>query len=144
LSHKILAYSFFYVKGAPAKPGKKYGNKASITYEIKNRLPDKNGNTYPTREKCYIIVSKTANSNQELTNLVLKKVILPGMGMKSDGTSDEKIGLLWDEFRAHSSAVVKEYYQLLPFFHPEIIPGGLTPVAQPLDKVINKVFKAYF
>ena len=64
--------------------------------------------------------------------------------MKSDGTSDEKIGLLWDEFRAHSSAVVKEYCQSLPFFHPEIIPGGLTPVAQPLDKVINKVFKAYF
>ena len=63
------------------------------------------------------------------------------MGMKSDGTSDEKIGLLWDEFRAHSSAVVKEYCQSLPFFHPEIIPGGLTPVAQPLDKVINKALR---
>jgi len=24
------------------------------------------------------------------------------------------------------------------------MPGGLTPVAQPFDKVINKVFKAYF
>ena len=65
----------------------------------------------------------------------------PGMGMKSDGTSDEKIGLLWDEFRAQSSAVVKEYCQSLLFFYPKIIPGGLTPVAQPLDTVINKVFK---
>ena len=30
------------------------------------------------------------------------------------------------------------------FFYPVIIPGGLTPVAQPLDKVINKVFKGHF
>ena len=64
--------------------------------------------------------------------------------MKPDGTLDEKIVLLWDEFRVHSLAVVKEYCQSLPFFHPKIIPGGLTHAAQPLDKVINKVFKAYF
>ena len=32
----------------------------------------------------------------------------------------------------------------LTFFCPEIIPGGLTPAAQPLDKVINKVFKGHF
>lgn len=89
-------------------------------------------------------MTKTANSNQEWTNLILKKVILPGMGMKEDGTSTEKIGLLWDEFRGHSAAIVKEFCTSLPFFSPEIIPGGLTPVAQPLDKVINKVFKAYF
>jgi len=32
----------------------------------------------------------------------------------------------------------------MSFFSPAIIPGGLTPVAQPLNNVINKVFKAYF
>ena len=49
-----------------------------------------------------------------------------------------------DEFRGHSAAIVKEFCKSMSFFYPEIIPGGLTPVAQPLDKVINKVFKAYF
>ena len=50
------------------------------------------------------------------TNLILKKVILPGMGMETTtGTSLEKIGLICDEFRVHSAAVVKEYCTLLPF-----------------------------
>ena len=92
------------------------------------RKPDVNGNPYPTREECYIIVSKTANSNEHLTNLILKKVILPGMGMEKDGTSEHQIGVLWDEFRGHLSKLVKEF----------------CIVAQSLDKVINKVFKAYF
>ena len=106
---------------------------------------DKQGNNYPAREDCYITVTKTANSNQEWTNLILKKVILPGMGMNAmSQISHEQIGVLWDEFRGHSSAVVKEYCTSLPFLKPVIIPGGLTPVAQPLDKVINKVFKGHF
>ena len=41
---------------------KKCGNKALITYEIRNRLPDKNGNPYPTWDQCYIICTKTAAS----------------------------------------------------------------------------------
>jgi len=62
----------------------------------------------------------------------------------STETSLEKIGILWDEFRGHFAEIVKKYCLSLPFFHPEIIPGGLTPAAQPLDKVINKVFKGHF
>ena len=137
------ACSFNWYQGATAKPGKTCGSVASITYEMRHRKPDKEGNPYPTLEQCYITVTKTANSNQEWTNLILKKVILPGMGMKEDGTSTKKIGLLWDEFRGHSAAIVKEFCKSMSFFSPEIIPGGLTPVAQPLNKVINKVFKAY-
>ena len=38
----------------------------------------------------------------------------------------------------------KKYCLSLTFLCPEIIPGGLTPAAQPLDKVINKVFKGHF
>ena len=64
--------------------------------------------------------------------------------MEEDGTSKHQIGVIWDEFKGHSSKVVKAYCNSLPFLQPEIIPGGLTPVAQPLDKVINKVFKAFF
>jgi len=105
---------------------------------------DKEGDPYPIREQCSITVTKTANSNQEWTNLILKRVILPGMRVEEDGTSPEKTGLLWDEFRRHSAAIVKDFCNSRPFFFPEIIPGGLTPVAQPLDKAINKVFKAHF
>jgi hypothetical protein len=39
---------------------------------------------------------------------------------------------------------VKDFCQSLDFLGVDIIPGGLTPEAQPLDKVINKVFKVYF
>ena len=85
------------------------------------RKPDVNGNPYPTREECYITVSKTANSNEHLTNLILKKVILPVMGMENDGTSEQQIGLLWDEFRGPLSKVVNERCTSLPFLTPDII-----------------------
>ena len=89
-----LTYDYLFIwdaPGAPAKPGKKCGNKASITYEIRNRLPDKNGNPYPTLNQCYITCTKTANSNQEHTILILKKVILAELGMDaSTETSLEK------------------------------------------------------
>ena len=74
------------------------------------RLPDKDGNPYPTREQCYITCTKTANSNQEWTNLILKKVILPELGMDmTTETSPEKIGLIWDAFWGHSAAIMKEH-----------------------------------
>jgi hypothetical protein len=134
-----------YKQAATAKDGKKCGNTKSVTYEMKNRLPDTEGNPYPTRAQCYLTCNKTANSNTELTKVILKKVILPEMGMDMVAkTSPEKLGVLWDDFRGHSAAEVKEYCQSIPFLYPEIIPGGLTPVAQPLDKVINKVFKGHF
>ena len=82
-----------------------------------HRLPDKDGNPYPTRDQCYITCTKTTNSNQEWTNLILKKVILPELGMDMTmETSPEQIGLIWDEFRGHSAAIVKEYFLSLSFF----------------------------
>ena len=122
----------------------KCGNKASVTYEIKNRLPNKLGNHYPPRDKIYMVVSKTANSNQDLSKVILKKVILPGVGMDMDGNCDHQAGLLWDQFKSHLAPVVKEYCKQLEFLKVIISPGGLTPVGQPLDKAINKVFKSHF
>ena len=71
-------------------------------YEIRNRLPDNNGNPYPTREEFYINVSETANSNHEYKKLIVKKFILTALGVSSDGTCDHIVGLLWGGFKAHS------------------------------------------
>mgnify|MGYP003899775703 CR=1 FL=1 len=75
----------------------------------------------------------------------MKKIVSPAAGYnKETGQCDNKAGLLWDDFKSHSCKEVKDFCQSLDFLGVDIIPGGLTPEAQPLDKVINKVFKGYF
>ncbi len=76
----------FELIGAPAKKGTKCGHSKTVTYEIKHRSNDKYGTPYPPRDKCYITVSKTANSNSELTVLYLKKVLLPFLGVQDEVT----------------------------------------------------------
>ena len=55
-------------------------------------------------------------------------------------TADQRALLVWDSFRGHLTDGVKE---LLARRNVDIavIPGGLTPVLQPLDKCVNKPFK---
>ena len=55
-------------------------------------------------------------------------------------TADQKALLVWDSFRGHLTEAVKD---LLARRNVDVavIPGGLTPVLQPLDKCINKPFK---
>ena len=105
-----LTIHFQSFEGAPAQKGKKCGNTASITYEIKNALPDKNGNEYPSRDKCYIVVSRSANSCAELTVVHLKKVIFPHAGVNRDADEfPKRIGVLCDDFKGHSAAECKEF-----------------------------------
>ena len=56
-------------------------------------------------------------------------------------TPERRALLVWDSFRAHLTDGVKD---LLSRRNVDVavIPGGLTPVLQPLDKCINKPFKA--
>ena len=58
-----------------------------------------------------------------------------------DETPEHRGLLVWDSFRAHLTDGVKD---LLDRRNVDVavIPGGLTPVLQPLDKCINKPFKA--
>ena len=72
--------------------------------------------------------------------MILKKVILPVIGMSKDGTNDQRIAVLWDAFKAHSCPSVKEYCQSCDFLDPGIIIAGLTIKAQLLDRVVNKFF----
>ena len=48
--------------------------------------------------------------------------------------------LVWDSFRAHLTDDVKAALKQQKI-DVAVIPGGLTPVLQPLDKCLNKLFK---
>ena len=66
-------------KAATAPPGKAHGQKGTVTYEICHDLPDKWGNHYPQKERCYITVTPTANSNGDLTIDFVNKVFFPAV-----------------------------------------------------------------
>ena len=53
---------------------------------------------------------------------------------------NERSLLVWDSFRAHLTESVEADLQRRKF-NVAVIPGGLTPVLQPLDKCLNKPFK---
>ena len=53
---------------------------------------------------------------------------------------NERSLLVWDSFRAHLTESVKADLRRRNF-NVAVIPGGLTPVLQPLDKCLNKPFK---
>ncbi len=55
-------------------------------------------------------------------------------------SADERSLLVWDSFRAHLTDSVKADLQRRRV-DVAVIPGGLTPVLQPLDKCLNKPFK---
>ena len=53
---------------------------------------------------------------------------------------NEQLLLVWDSFRAHLTGEVKADLKRRKI-DVAVIPGGLTPVLQPLDKCLNKPFK---
>ena len=56
-------------------------------------------------------------------------------------TPERRALLEWDSFRSHLTDAVKDLLSRRNVDVP-VIPGGLTPVLQSLDKCINKPFKA--
>ncbi len=50
-------------KGTPALEAKPCGDKNTITHAIHHKMADMWGNYFPSKDKCYITVSKTANSS---------------------------------------------------------------------------------
>ena len=133
--------------GSPAPAGSKCGGANTITYEIKNRLPDKNGLHYPPRDQVYMTCSKTANSNADLTVLYEKKVLFPTAGVTDIDNFEHRIGALCGDFKGHSAAECKSFNlgteERKKMLRWEVMKGGITPVGQPLDKVVNRVFKGF-
>jgi len=71
--------------------------------------------------------------------------MLPYLGITEDGTCDHQSAILLDDFRGNSDKRVKEKTCAMKNFLAWLImAGGITPKAQPLDVLINKVFKGYF
>ena len=56
------------------------------------------------------------------------------------GSRNEQSLLVWDSFRAHLTDEVKADLNWRKI-DVAVIPGGLTPVLQPLDRCLKKPFK---
>ena len=141
----ITSVSLTLKKSSPAPQDKKCGNNASVTDEIREPKPDKDGNPYPKRNQCYNTIAKTENYNKIFTKLILKKVILPRAGADVNvGGGDYQVFLMWGDFKGHLCPKVKSFFLYQDNLDVDISTGGLTPVDQPLEKVINNLFKAVF
>ena len=112
-------------------------------YEIHHNLKDKWVNEYPSTEECYITVSSTANSSDDHTLEYLKKVFSPEVDVE-DGTLKEPVGLVLDAFRGHFDKKIKAHNANHPLLKWLMMDGDITPKSQPLDVLINKVFKEFF
>ena len=99
---KLIPFIIF--KGLPPN-GRRENRSNTVAYELKHRLPDSAGNTYPPADKIYLTCNETATSNWMLTNEILEGVILPKLGV-FDG---DKCAILVDDFKGHSHKNVKEY-----------------------------------
>lgn len=131
-------------KGSPAPKGKTCGGSNTITYAIEHNLPDQWGNHFPSPDDVYITVTKTANSSGTKTIDYLDKVFFPAMGAE-DRELKEPAGLLLDAFRGHFAEEVKEVTEpMKDMLSWLLMDGGITPKAQPLDVLINKVFKGLY
>lgn len=142
---------FMIFKGA-SMPASGRPRRNSVLYELTERLPDNFGNDYPPESKVVLTCSPTANSNQELTVVILQKVIFPNIGI----LEGKRGGVLVDDFKGHSTDLVKGYttsfmssndadvgeqYPLCAF---EIMAGGITPKSQPIDAITGKIFKGFY
>ena len=58
-----------------------------------------------------------------------------------DGTLKEPVGLVIDAFQGHFDKKVKAHNVNHPLIKWLVMDGGITPKAQPLDVLINKIFK---
>lgn len=119
------------------EPGKKMSGakSGSVWYEIFHRRTDDLGNSYPPPGKAVIITTSTATANELCVKHYLKTIWKYREGA---AVQQPPSVLVWDSFTAHGTDGVKKLAEELnTTLHR--IDGGLTPVLQPLDKVVNKV-----
>lgn len=122
----------------PQEKGKKTrkgaAGKGTVWYEIVHRLPDAQGNEYPARGAVHIITSLSATSDVHCTSYFLASI----WKFRRGGGVQPPSVLVWDAFTAHGTAAA---HQLAAACNTstQVIDGGLTPVLQPMDRIVNRV-----
>ena len=93
----------------PAPEGNKCGTSKSVTSEIMDWRDDNNGTPYRPKGLIYMTVSRTANSNKELTHVYLKNIIFPAFGVTDNEAVNfhHYLGIMCDEFKGHIAEPVK-------------------------------------
>ena len=106
---------------------------------------DKWGNPYPDRSKLYITTSKSGSSSGDLTLDYLEKVFFPEARAVNGNLVDES-GLVLDAFTGHFDNKFKAVTEPNDKLSWIMMDGGITitPKAQPLDVLINKVWKGLY
>jgi hypothetical protein len=103
------------------------------------------GNKYSSEQNCVIAISSTATSRAELTSDIANRKWFPALDINEDRKSDLVSVNVVDDFRGHHAALVKKKtVRMKNIFKFEIMAGGITQKAQPLDLLVNKVFVGYF
>ena len=93
---------FIIFKAKPADGIREYRSN-NVAYELRNRLLDNEGNTYPSEEEVFLTCNDTANSSAVFTQLILEHVLFPELSVMQGKRS----GLLVDDFKGHSHQLVK-------------------------------------
>lgn len=106
--------------------------KGTIWNEIFRRLPDAEGVHYPSKRAALIITSPSAMSCEKCTNYFINFI-----WRWRKGANRPPSILVWDSFSAHGTDSVKQNVETTNT-QTHVIDGGLTPVLQPMDKLINK------
>ena len=74
---------------------------------------------------------------------ISRSSFFPEVGVE-DGTQKDPVGLVLDAFQGNFYKKVKAHNANHPLLKWLMMDGGITPKAQPLDVLINKVFKGFF
>lgn len=110
-----------------SKPG-------TVWHELRHRLADAHGNPHPTSRSCHMITQPSSNSDRYCTQYYLSHV----WRNRSSDPQPPSV-LVWDSFGPHKMDAIVGYAKSRLNTDTALIRGGLTPILQPLDRVINKV-----
>ena len=122
----------------------------TLAHEFEIRAPDKKGNQYPPASEIYLMCNKTAYQTEKVTATYFRKIHkhrnweVRGANGQSDSQVDNCF--LADDFSAYKSSngEVKKIAKDVCKSDLLLLDGGLTPVGQPLDKLIQKIIKGNY
>ena len=98
----------FVIFKAQTAIGVRENNRSTVACQLKHHTTDVDGNEHPPENKVFLTYEKTANSNCELTNMILKKVIMPELGVLTQG---ECACALVDDFKGYSHNDAKDHFK---------------------------------